>query len=177
MKNYGRTSVSEFLDDRIVYRNLAPLDSRLPPLARLRSLLGLPGGLIPRKSELEYARVIAHLLQEARRLDRPGIPIERLIYVGDTLLNDGNAFANICRAGGWPGLAFIGFERDDSPKVEVVEGQDGILYLSNRWSALGEFDRFCWERYHPVDECDAVVVDLDKTAPVSYTHLRAHETT
>ena len=164
MKNYGRTSVSEFLDDRIVYRNLAPVDSRLPPLAHIRPLVGLPEGLVPRKSELEYARVIVHLLQEARALDRPGVPIERLIYVGDTVLNDGNAFAHILRAGGWPGLAFIGSERDDSPKVEVVEGQDGILYLSNRWSALGDFDRFCWERYHPVDECAAVVVDLDKTA-------------
>ena len=127
-------------------------------------LVGLPEGLVPRKSEVEYARVIAHLLREARALDRPGISIERLIYVGDTRLNDGNAFANICRAGGWPGLAFIGSERDDPPQVEVVEQQGGALYLANRWSALGEFDRFCRERRHPPDERAAVVVDLDKTA-------------
>ncbi len=163
MKNYGRTSVSEFLDDRIVYRNLVPVDSRLPPLARIRPLVGLPEGLVPRKSELEYARVIAHLLQEARALDHPGVPIERLIYVGDTRLNDGNAFANICRAGGWPGLAFIGSECEDPPHVEVVE-EEGALYLANRWSALGEFDRFCRERRHPPDERAAIVVDLDKTA-------------
>jgi hypothetical protein len=164
MKNYGRTSVSEFLDDQIVYRNLAPVDSRLPSLAQIRSLVGLPQGLIPRKSELEYARVIAHLLREARALDRPGAPIERLIYVGDTRLNDGNAFANICRAGGWPGLAFIGSERDDPPQVDVAQGEGTALYLSNRWSALGEFDRFCRKRRHPPDERAAIVVDLDKTA-------------
>jgi len=164
MKNYGRASVSEFLDDRIVYRNLVPVDSRLPPLARIRPLVALPEGLIPRKSELEYARVIAHLLQEARALDRPGVPIERLIYVGDTRLNDGNAFANICRAGGWPGLAFIGSERDDPAQVEVVEGQGNALFVANRWSALDEFDDFCQERHHPADERAAVVVDLDKTA-------------
>ena len=164
MKNLGRTSVSEFLGDRIVYRNLAPVDPRLPPLAQIRSLLGLPDGLVPRKSEPEYARVIAHLLREARAQDRPGIAIERLIYVGDTRLNDGNAFANICRAGGWPGLAFIGSEREDPPQVEVVEVEADMLYLANRWSALGEFDRFCRERGHPPDERAAVIVDLDKTA-------------
>ena len=164
MKNYGRTSVSEFLDDRIVYRNLAPADSRLPALDQVRPRVGLPEGLIPRKSELEYARVIAYLLREARALDRPGVPIERLIYVGDTRLNDGNAFANICRAGGWPGLAFIGSEREDLPQVDVEEGEGGALYLANRWAALDDFDRFCRERQHPVDERAAVVVDLDKTA-------------
>jgi len=164
MKNYGRTGVSEVLGDRIVYRNLAPLDSRLPTLAQIRPLVGLPGGLVPRKSELEYARVIAHLLREAQALDSPGVPIERLIYVGDTRLNDGNAFANICRAGGWPGLAFIASERDDPAQVEVVEGQGSALFLANRWSALEDFDRFCRERHHPADERAAVVVDLDKTA-------------
>jgi len=164
MRNYGRSSVSEFLDDRIVYRNLVPVDSRLPALAQIRPLVGLSEGLVPRKSEVEYARIIAHLLREARALDRPGISIERLIYVGDTRLNDGNAFANICRAGGWPGLAFIGSERDGPPQVEVVDQQGGALYLANRWSALGEFDGFCRDRRHPPDERAAVVVDLDKTA-------------
>ena len=164
MKNHGRSSVSEFLDDRIVYRNLVPVDSRLPALAQVRPLVGLSEGLVPRKSEVEYARVIAHLLREARALDRPGISIERLIYVGDTRLNDGNAFANICQAGGWSGLAFIGSERNDPLQVEVVEQQRGALYLANRWSALGEFDRFCRERHHLPDERAAVVVDLDKTA-------------
>ena len=30
MKNYGRTSIHEFLGDLVVYRNLMPLDPRLP---------------------------------------------------------------------------------------------------------------------------------------------------
>ncbi|MGD8903182.1 MAG: hypothetical protein PVH95_01565 [Anaerolineae bacterium] len=164
MQNYGRTSVSELLDDRIVYRNLVPADGRLPALAQIRPHVGLPEGLVPRKSEESYAHVIAYLLQQARALDRPGIPIERLIYVGDTRLNDGNAFANICRAGGWPGLAFIGSERDGLLQVEVVEQAGGALFLASRWSALQDFDLFCQERHHPADERAAVIVDLDKTA-------------
>ncbi len=33
MKVYGRAAVSQYLGDQIVYRNLAPIDSRLPSLA------------------------------------------------------------------------------------------------------------------------------------------------
>jgi len=164
MRNYGRTSVHEFLDDLVVYRNLVPLDRRLPPLAEIRSQIGLPAGIIPRKSEPEYAHVIVHLLRQARALESPGTPIERLVYLGDTRLNDGTAFANICRAGGWPGLAFIGSEKDGPAQVEIVEQEEGTLYQANRWAALSDFDRFCHERGLPLDERTAVIVDLDKTA-------------
>jgi len=164
MKNYGRTSVHEFLGDLIVYRNLTSFDARLLSLAELGPEVGLPEGVTPRKSQPEYARVIAHLLQRARVLDAPGASIERLIYVGDTRMNDGAAFANICRAGGWPGLAFIGAERDEPARVETVEQGGATLYLANRWAAISGFDRFCHERGFPVDERTAVVVDLDKTA-------------
>lgn len=159
MKNYGRTSVHEFLGDRVVYRNLVPADPQLPPLAEIRPQVGIPEGVVPRKSAPEYARVIVHLLRQAR-----GGPLERLVYLGDTRLNDGTAFANICRAGGWPGLAFIGAERDEPAHVEIVEQGDETLYLANRWAALDDFDRFCREAGFPIDERTAVIVDLDKTA-------------
>jgi hypothetical protein len=164
MHNYGRTSVHEFLGDFIVYRNLVPVDSRLPPLAEIRAGVGLPAGAIPRKSEGAYARVIVHLLRQARALDAPGTPIERLVYVGDTRLNDGTAFANICRAGNWPGLAFIGAERDEPGAVDIVDQAGGVLYLANRWAALADFDRFGQERGFLLDGRTAVIVDLDKTA-------------
>jgi hypothetical protein len=164
MRNYGRTSILEFLGDLVVYRNLAPMDRRLPPLEEVRPQVGLPAGVVPRKSEPEYARVIVHLLRQARALDAPGTPIERLIYVGDTRLNDGTAFANLCRAGDWPGLAFIAAERPDPARVEIAEQEEGTLYLANRWAALGDFDRFCREQRFPLDEQTAVIVDLDKTA-------------
>jgi hypothetical protein len=80
-------------------------------------------------------------------------------------MNDGIAFANLCRAGGWPGLAFIGAERRDAPAhVEVVAQDVGTLYLANRWAALADFDRFCQAEGRPVDVGTAVVIDLDKTA-------------
>ncbi len=175
MKVFGVTSVSEFLGDFVVYRNLAPLDSRLPGLDAIRDQVDLPAGRLPRKSEPDYARVIVHLLRAARALDTPGIAIERLVYVGDTRLNDGTAFANICQAGDWPGLAFIGSETDAPARTEVAKidlptaipataGEAPTLYLANRWAALADFDRFCGEMGFPIDAATAVVVDLDKTA-------------
>ena len=169
MKYFGRTTVSEFLDDRVVYRNLAPVDQRLPSLDTIRAEVGLAEGVIPRKSETDYARVIGALLRHAQDLQSPGIEIKRLIFIGDTRLNDGTAFANICQAGGWPGLAFIGSETDEPPSVQVEQAPGGQpLYLSNRWAALLDFEgesflEFCSSQGFAIDAATAVVIDLDKT--------------
>jgi hypothetical protein len=164
MKVYGRSSVHEFLGDRIVYRNLVPVDRQLPSLAEVRTKLGLPEGLVPRKTAPEYARVIVHLLQAARKVDATGVSIRRLVFVGDTPMNDGTAFANICRAGDWPGLAFIGADREEPASVDLVERETGTIYVANRWRALLEFRQACRERGFPLDEATAVIIDLDKTA-------------
>ena len=163
MINYGRTSVHELLGDWIVYRNLVPLDPQLPSLAEIRPQLELPAGVTPRKSEPAYGRVIAHLLQQAQQMASPGARIEQLVYVGDTRMNDGAAFANIYCAGGWPGLAFIGAEQDGPKRIKVIEQGEGALYLANRWAAVADFDQFCRERGYPLSERTAVVIDLDKT--------------
>ena len=164
MRCYGRASVCEFLGDLVVYRNLVAVDRRLPALADVAPRVGVPKGVIPRKCESDYARVISYLLQQARALDAPKTPIERLIYVGDTRMNDGTAFEMICLTGGWPGFAFIGADRDEPARVELIEQQGGVLYLANRWEALADFDKFCRERGFAIDDRTAVIVDLDKTA-------------
>jgi hypothetical protein len=97
-------------------------------------------------------------------MDLPGTTIDRLVYVGDTPMNDGTAFANICQAGDWPGLAFIGADRDEPASVELIERDKGTLYVANRWRALADFAQFCRDQSFPVDEGTAVIVDLDKTA-------------
>ena len=100
---HGLTSLHELLGDLVVYRNLVPADNRLPPLAGVRDHLGLDKGRLPRKAEPAYGRVVAEVLRRARKLDLPGTAIRRLIYVGDTRMNDGTAFRNLCAAGEWPG--------------------------------------------------------------------------
>ncbi len=161
----GRSSVSEFLRDRIVYRNLVPTDASLPSLNDLRVELNLPEGQTPRKIEPDYARVIVSLLHAARRQDAPGVPIRGLVFIGDTRLLDGTAFENICQAGGWPGLAFIASETQEAPSIQVIPTPGGQnLYLANRWAALADFERYCAAQGMSIGETTAVVVDLDKTA-------------
>ena len=165
MHNYGPATVAEFLDDLIVFRNLVPVDDRLPSLSIVREELNISDNRIPRKTEPSYAHVVANLLRSARSLELPRVQLQCLIFIGDTRMNDGTAFSNLCDAGKWPGLAFIGSETSEKPRVEIVPtGKSGHLYLSNRWEALTDFDDFCTEQGFCVDERTAVVVDLDKTA-------------
>jgi hypothetical protein len=164
MRTYGRASVSGFLGDMVVYRNLVPCDPRLPKLADIRAHVGVGERVTPRKSEPAYGRVIAHLLHHARAIGAPGTELERLVYVGDTQLNDGTAFSNICVAGNWPGWAFIGADRDAPPRVEIASREGGELYVSNRWRAIDDFVAHLRAKSFAVDERTAVIVDLDKTA-------------
>jgi len=172
MDVHGRTSVHEFLGDFIVYRSLTPVDERLPGLDNLRKQADVPEGVTPRKGELAYARVIVHILHLARALSSPGLasPIRRLVFVGDTHMNDGTAFANIARAGGWPGLAFIASETDEPAPPEIIEQDQSALYLAHRWEAINDgnahpsFEEFRRQRDFPIDEQTAVIIDLDKTA-------------
>jgi hypothetical protein len=164
MESYGRSSISEFLGNRIVYRNLTPYDRTLPSLEQLRNELGVAEGAIPRKNEPDYARVIVRLLQASREQDRSDGQITRLIFIGDTRLLDGTAFANLCEVSGWPGLAFIGAEDDLPPSTKVIEtGEGNAVMFANRWSALKQFERFCKQRNHSIGEGTAVVIDMDKT--------------
>jgi hypothetical protein len=164
MRIYGQAALSEFLGDRVVYRNLKPADPELTGIDQLRPQIGLPARYIPRKNEVDYGRVIVDFLRQARRQDDPSGEVDRLIYVGDTRLLDTTAFSNMCLAGGWPGLAFICAENSQPLAVELESvGKDQTLYLANRWSALQDFDQFCMTQALPPVEGTAVVVDLDKT--------------
>ena len=164
MQVYGRSNISEFLGERIVYRNLIPMDDRLLSLIEIRKELGLSSSVIPRKSEKDYAKVIVQMLNQARAIELPVLKIERLILIGDTRLNDGRAFENICQAGDWPGIAFIGAETDGPLNIEIVQVTNNQrLFLANRWSALSEFDRYCNDEGFPIDEQTAIILDLDKT--------------
>ena len=164
MRLYGRTNVAEFLGDFMVYRGLNPCDSRLPQLNELLVQAGLDTGRMPRKHELDYARLVAALLRHARRLDVPRSELRRLIFIGDTRLSDVGAFQNLCQVGGWQGLVFIGGENRQPVLLTIEQTSIGYpLYLANRWVLLEEFERRRQELGFAMDETTAVVLDLDKT--------------
>ena len=170
LRIYGRSSVSEYLGDFMVYRSLNPCDPRLPGYAECSLAAGVPSGRLPRKHEDGYARLVVHLLKAARCLGDPAARLKRLIYLGDTRLSDATAFRNLCLAGGWDGLAFICSEDSRRPptlRLEEREVQgEGVhrLYNANRWALLSELETQRQSVGFPVDEETVVVVDLDKTA-------------
>jgi len=164
MRTYGRGRVQDFLGDFIVYRNLIPIDRRLPGLTELRESLGIPEGLTPRKSSVEYAQVVARIIDAAQEVRGKKDPITRLIYIGDTRVNDGTAFLNLLTNVGWSGAAFIGSETEQPEEKHSERINGATILLSNRWSALDTFDAFCRDNGIEVDERTAVVIDLDKTA-------------
>lgn len=157
----GPASLHDFLGDLVVYRNLCPVDQRLPDRHQVAKTLGLDDR-IPRKTEPDYARIIARMATAAADLNGAEGTLNRLVAVGDTRLNDGTAFRNLCAVTGWPGVAIICSEKESDPP-SLQEAEPG-LYLANRWSLLRDFRRVLEERRFPVDERTMVMMDLDKTA-------------
>jgi len=164
MRVYGRACVQDLLGSFIVYRNLIPIDRRLPKLSELREELGIPLGVTPRKSSPEYARVVAQIIERAQELRGETEPIVRLLYIGDTRVNDGTAFVNLLASGNWSGAAFIGSETTEPEETRVEGGNGATILLSNRWSVLDGFEGFRRAKGIRIDERTAVVIDLDKTA-------------
>lgn len=159
MKLYGTAAAADFLGDHIVFRKLRPVRPDLPGLDTLRGELGFPSGLTPRKTSREYARVIHRVLIAAHPR-----PIQRLVYLGDTLLNDGSAFANLCEISGWSGWAFIGADCPGEPPAFQVSQKSGqYLLRANRWSMLDGFSSMLRDHEFVIDQHTAVVIDLDKT--------------
>lgn len=154
-----RIGLSDFLGDFVVYRNLEPADSRLRGLAAIRGEMGLPAGRLPRKTEPAYAAVVVNLLQQAQAARGAGQRLERLLYIGDTRLNDGTAARNLGQH--LPMRAFIGEDKLQEPAR--LERQAEFVF-ANRWAALGDFLRLTQEQGFALDASTVVVIDLDKTA-------------
>jgi hypothetical protein len=166
-----RASLHDFLGDLVVYRNLEPADERLrspqlsplfPPQSDVLSLSkgwgGGRGGTIPRKTEPAYAQAILRILGQAQAL-RSDQRLQRLIYIGDTAMNDGQAIRNLGQY--LPIYGFIGHERAEESKQIAIEDR---MMMANRWAALADFIHFLRGEGFAFDEKAAALIDLDKTA-------------
>lgn len=164
MITHGLSRLSEFLGDRVIYRNLVCQDPNLPGYRELCLQLGLNPGQLPRKSEPAYGRVVALLLEKAQEHDHPGMSLRSLIFIGDTRLNDGSAFTNITHAGHWQGIAFIGSEKSQPAVIERDNSFELPLYNANHFSLLKDFPMLCRQHNIHIGADCAVVLDLDKTS-------------
>jgi hypothetical protein len=156
-----KQALSDLVGDLVIFRDLNPVDARLPRFDEAWPQMGLAGPTRPRKHEPAYAQAVAWTLRRARALDQPDTELAEVFYIGDTALSDGNAFRNLRTAGGWRGWAFIGAERDEELAMTETEG----VFVANRWSALAELS--AWLIQHEgaaLDGRTAVIVDIDKTA-------------
>ena len=154
---YPRKTMADFLGDRVAYRNLNPVDSDLPQLADIWQEVGLDSLRVPRKSEPVYAAVAINYLQAAQK-KRGFPPLERLLFVGDTPMNDGTVARNM---GDYlPMLGFIGADRPANEPETKIEDR---LMLANRWQALADFLEWAQNEGFAFDERTALVLDLDKT--------------
>ena len=156
----SKLSLYDLVGDLVLYRNLDPVDARLPQFADAWAEIGLADATRPRKHEASYAQTTAWYLRRARGLNRRGDELAELVYLGDTAMADGNAFRSLRSVTGWPGWAFIGAEKDEELSVTEKEG----VYVANRWSALAEFASLLLAQGAALDARTAVVVDIDKTA-------------
>jgi hypothetical protein len=154
---YRRKSLADFLGDRVAYRNLVPTDPALPRLESFWQEIGLDGPRAPRKTAPMYAAVVYRYLQAAQaQCGQP--PLERLLFIGDTLMNDGTAAKNL---GAYlPMRCFIGADRLAKPE-EI--STDDYLMKANRWQALSDFLAWVQADGFTLDGQTALLLDLDKT--------------
>ena len=154
-----KASIYDLVGNLVVYRDLDPVDERLPRFAEAWQYADLDSPARPRKLEPAYAQALAWYLREMRVLDGPGPKIGELVFVGDNPSSDGSAFRNLRSAGDWRGWAFIGADRADPP---AISESDGIV-TANRWTALGDFLSGLLAKGAALDVRTAVVLDIDKT--------------
>jgi len=154
---YPKATLADWLDDRIVYRNLVPCQSTLPTLQDVWRETGLEAYRVPRKTEPAYAAAVSRFLAAAQAA-RGASPLRNLLFIGDTHMNDGTAARNL--AAHLPLRGFIGADRLGEP--EEVK-YDGILMVANRWKRLEDFPDWAHREGLACDEQTAVLIDIDKT--------------
>jgi len=163
VKNFGRAKLYDFFGDWVIYRNLEPLDKRLPGLKTAAYKMGLAGDHIPRKLERDYAKAALWFGEEAQRLRGVAKPLQEILFIGDTLLSDGTAYRNLRSLSRLPGACFIGSEKAaQEPAVEIDEKEK--IYAANRWSAVGPWIEWALEDGLQLNAQTLVIVDIDKTA-------------
>jgi hypothetical protein len=163
ISSHGRAALADLFDDWVVYRNLEPLDRRVPGFKTASYQMGINDDHIPRKQEIEYAKAATWIIEKAQGIRGRQRPTAELLFLGDTLFNDGRAFTNMAAVTGWRGACFIGADRTEHEPAFTLE-DNGLIYNANRWAALAHWLAGVAASGMALDERTAVVVDIDKTA-------------
>lgn len=161
-KNFGRASLADYFGDLVIYRNLEPLDRRLPGLKAAGYKMEINSNRIPRKQDLDYAKAAVWFAKQAQKLRKNSTVLSELLFVGDTLYNDGQAYGHMRQVSEWAGACFIGSEKRSDPLVTDVDEEENV-FCANRWTAVVDWVRWMREQGLHLDQRTAVIVDIDKT--------------
>ncbi len=142
--------ISDLIGENIFFRELKPLNPDLVPIEVVLYRLNLDR--IPRKRDPEYPHVISCYLNLLGDFDR-------ILFFGDTLLNDKNFALGLSNLGEYDVVAVI--TRESGEKLELR--QEGNILFSNRWSFIRELPEYLAKMDFYIDEKTAVIVDIDKT--------------
>ena len=162
LASFGRAKLADFFGDMVIYRNLEPLDRRLPGLKSAGYRMDVSNERIPRKQEPEYAKAAIWFAKQAQKLRKVNVELSEILFIGDTFFNDGRAYTNMRTITEWAGACFIGSEKaKDSPAAEV-NGDN--IFNTNRWAALSDWAKWLLDQDLHVDSRTVAIVDIDKTA-------------
>lgn len=156
---WERGTLADFMGDCVVYRNLEPMHEGIEGLKEVWDRIGLDHYYVPRKTAPEYAHAMLDLLAQAQAQRGISSPFERLLFVGDTLMNDGTAARNVGQTLALMG--FIGSQREAEPRTVDIQGD---LMVANRWGALADYIGWVRDAGFVCDERTALLIDLDKTS-------------
>lgn len=161
-ENFGRAALADICDDWVIYRNLEPLDKRVPGLKQAFYDMELRSEQIPRKQDRDYAKAAVWFVDRIQQVRGAHTPIRELLFLGDTLFNDGQAFANMIDESNWRGACFIGAERLEQEAATRVEQE--TIHIANRWSSIVDWVSALKAQGFRLDASTAVIIDIDKTA-------------
>jgi FMN phosphatase YigB (HAD superfamily) len=149
-------SVTDLFGPQIMLRDIEPRSPALDGIETFREEFGWDETYVPRKNEPEYGQALLRILGGA---DAAGP--ERIVYVGDTLLNDGGAIRSLQQHG--PRGRVWGF-LCGATKTELE--RDVILdrvYFGSAWSSLAPFFDYSRADGLVLDSGTWVLFDLDQT--------------
>lgn len=162
LQSFGRARLADFFGDLVIYRNLEPLDRRLKGLKTSSHKMDVLPDRVPRKQDPEYAKAAVWFAEQAQKLRRGAPKLSEVIFLGDTLYNDGQAYHHMRVHSGWQGSCFIGADR---PNESAAMNQlDNDVVSANRWTYIRDWVAHMLDQGLKLDKRTVAIVDIDKTA-------------
>ncbi|MEX1020396.1 MAG: hypothetical protein WDZ49_12105 [Litorilinea sp.] len=162
LQSFGRAKLADFFGDLVIYRNLEPLDRRLKGLKTSSHKMNVLPDRVPRKQDPEYAKAAVWFAEQAQKLRRGAPKLSEILFLGDTLYNDGQAYHNMREHSSWQGSCFIGADRPaEAPALHHLENE---IVSANRWTFMRDWVAHMLDQGLHLDKRTVAIVDIDKTA-------------